>query len=460
MTQPARASYASRPITTATSEARPGRHANLVTSAQIEPGDVAAAPVAIFDSYWATTLAFTSSLGKRGVPMHFYGSSGGGRWSRYCARRAPCPPVQDAEKFLPWLEARIRSGEITRVAPTTDLIAYYISLLRDLFPPEVRRTIAPVSETEGCLIKTRFATLCEQIGQPTPATADAQDIDGALAAAERLGYPLILKPKSHLVVGFDERGDVVNDAAELRRAFRRYRIAPGQEMLARQFPDLLWPLLQKYIPAARTSVFSVSGFKDADGGIIAASLSCKRKQWPPDTGISTSQISCNDQRVLDAGLAAVDRLVSCGIFELELLVSGDELLAIDLNPRAFGFLSLDISLGNDLPWLWFASTLRILSAPTELPGRRPVVEARLLIPYWLGRTIARVFSLGVANGAALEQDAASRTVSMLGQWSDPLPMLMSNLRLLRHPGGLVRPYLRAAIKARRNGSQLSQQHSN
>src|SRR5580698_8536558 len=67
-------------------------------------------PVAIFDNYWSTTLAFARSLGRQGVPLHFYGS-GAGRWSRYRTRRFPCPPAESRE-FQPWLRDKIRSGEI------------------------------------------------------------------------------------------------------------------------------------------------------------------------------------------------------------------------------------------------------------------------------------------------------------------------------------------------------------
>jgi hypothetical protein len=418
-------------------------------SAHFEPAPipVSAAPVAVFDSFWATTLSFAVSLGRRKVPLHFYGS-GAGRWSRYCARRAPCPPVEDADQFLPWLQHRVRSGEIGRIAPTTDLIAYYASLLREDFAPEVRRTIAPLSELESCLIKTRFAAACARAGQPTPASVSPDDPESAFAAAEQIGFPLMMKPRSHLAVGSAERGQVVHDIDALRAAYRPYPIAPGQEAIAMCYPELRWPLLQKYVPSARTRVFSVSGFKDPDGGIIASSLSCKRQQWPPDTGISTSQISCNDARVQAVGLATVDRLISRGIFELELLADGSELLAIDLNPRAFGFLALDMALGNDLPWLWFRSTLQLLT-PEPVPAVQPIIESRLLIPYCIGRCVSALFrARGDKDPDGTPQPIPSASVSMLGNWSDPVPKLLSHLRLLRHPGGLVKPYVRAALRAR------------
>jgi D-aspartate ligase len=394
------------------------------------------------------------SLGRRGVPLHFYGS-GAGRWSRYSSRRAPCPPVEDADRFIPWLRRKIQSGEIQRVAPTTDLIAFYISMLREDFEPEVRRTIAPLVELERSLIKTRFGAACIRSGQPIPVTEAPDNVERGVAAAQRLGFPLMLKPKSHLVVG-DERGRLVRDMNELRAAYQQYEIAPGHESLAERYPELRWPLLQKYIPSARTRVFSISGYKDLHGGVIAASLSCKRRQWPPDTGISTAQFSWNDARILQQGLETVDKLVSCGIFELELLEAGTDLLAIDLNPRAFGFIALDIALGNDLPWLWFQSTLRPLESKVHYDPRR-VMECRLPIPYAISRCINALVGVRTPGEFETPYGGAPKggTVPMLGDWHDPVPMLLSNLRLLRHPGSLIRPYIRAALIERRRNQTLA-----
>jgi D-aspartate ligase len=410
---------------------------------------VESSPVALIDNFGSPTLAFAVSLGRRGVPLHFYGN-GAGHWSRYSSRRLACPPVEDADRFIPWLRRRIQSGEIQRIAPTTDLISFYVSMLREDFPPEVRRTIAPLVELERSLIKTRFGAACVRSGQAVPFTEAPDDVERGVAAAEHLGFPLMLKPKSHLVVG-DERGRLISDMRELRAAYRPYEVAPGRESLAERYPELRWPLLQKYVPSARTRVFSVSGYKDLHGGILASSLSCKRRQWPPDTGISTAQFSWNDTRILSGGLETVDKLVSRGLFELELLQSGTELLAIELNPRAFGFIGLDVALGNDLPWLWFQSTLRPLDVKVRSDPRH-VLECRLAIPYTINRCINAL--LGVRSADELEAAYSgsaprSRTIPMLGDWDDPLPMLLSNLWLLRHPGSLIRPYVRAALAERR-----------
>jgi predicted ATP-grasp superfamily ATP-dependent carboligase len=275
-------------------------------------------------------------------------------------------------------------------------------------------------------------------GHPMLATAAPDSVEAAAAAASNLGYPVMLKPKSHLAVGFAERGKLLWNESELRRHFRRYDVAPGQESIAAAYPELLWPLLQRYLPSARNRVYSVSGIKDADGGILAACVSYKREQWPPDVGISTVQVGCVDERILECGLQIVNQVLSRGIFEIELLADGDALYAIDLNPRGFGFIELDIARGFDLPWLWFRSTLGHLS-PEPAPPPRVSIEARHRVMH-LVKALSRPGGDDEKLPFKERRDSSKRrfTVSMQGSWSDPLPMIISNLYLMRHPRSFLR----------------------
>jgi hypothetical protein len=170
---------------------------------------------------------------------------------------------------------------------------------------------------------------------------------------------------------------------------------------------------------------------------LTACLSYKRDQWPPDTGVSTLQISHEDRRILEFGLNIVGQTLSRGIFEVELLADGDALYAIDLNPRAFGFLELDIALGSDLPWIWFCSTREAL-APLSRPANQPPLQAR----HWLLRALkSMALTRRDAPGAgpeSVEANSVRSSVSMLGHSSDFLPMIIGNLYLLRHPRSLMR----------------------
>jgi hypothetical protein len=247
----------------------------------------------------------------------------------------------------------------------------------------------------------------------------------------------MMKPKSHLAVGFSERGRLLMNESDLVRHFRQYQITQGQECIATMYPELAWPLLQRYIPSASNRVYSITGFKDADSGVLTACASYKREQWPPDVGVSTLQISCDDSRVLEFGLNIVNRALSRGIFEVELLADGDDLYAIDLNPRAFGFLELDMARGSDLPWLWFRSTIE---APPS--GQQPVSGVPIQARHWLLH-LFKAMAGAHTQAHAVESERGDRnkphvSVSMLGHRSDLLPMIICNLHLLRHPRSLMR----------------------
>ncbi len=351
--------------------------------------------------------------------------------------------MEDTTRFLPWLRERVAAGDITRIAPTTDLIAYYSSVLREDFPPDVRRTIAPLAEIEQALIKSRFSAACVRLGQAVPETRTPDSLEGALAAAAELGYPLILKPKSHIAVGTAERGGLIYSEEELRARFHSYEAMPGQESLAERYPELRWPLLQRYIHSARRQVFSVTGLKDPDSGIVTAAVSYKREQWPPDVGTSVTQISLRNERVLEAGLQTVDGLISRGIFELELVVDGVQLLAIDLNPRAFGFINLDIATGHDLPWLWFRSTLGQVVREAE-PARRVSMEARHVLLYLLKRMVEWRVRGPRPPVERRDRSRPREWMSIMGWPRDPLPLLISHARVLRHPRSLIRSLLATA----------------
>jgi hypothetical protein len=135
-----------------------------------------------------------------------------------------------------------------------------------------------------------------------------------------------------------------------------------------------------------------------------------------------------------------------------LLEDGNALYAIDLNPRAFGFLELDMARGADLPWIWYQSTLE---------AQRPAAEA--LLPVALEarhrlRHLLNAITRPNRSGNALPREERRHpgrprsSVSMVGHWSDPLPMILSNLQLLRHPRSLLRSQV-ASLRAQRNPEQ-------
>ncbi len=402
-------------------------------------------PIAVFDAPLPPAIAFVRSLGRVGVPVTVYADEAfpAARASRFTSGFHRCPPLAEVDAFLPWLGNEVAAGRIALAAPTSDLMAFYLGALRDEFPEPSRSLLPTLDSILDCLCKDRFADAITRAGFPVPRMALPVTAADAVRAADDLGYPLLMKPRSHLGVGLD-RGNVVRTRSELESLFRPYPVPPGQRSVIERYPELSLPMLQQYLDPAEHEVVSISGYVSPQGDASELSVSTKRALWPPRVGIGTLfervPMPSYGQRVAEAASA----LVRGAIFELEVLVrtrTGDQ-MAIDLNPRAFGQISLDIASGHDLPARWYegATCARLPErhvgrAPRYWVQGTPYVVGELIQLWRQPSRVRRLARLMRSPELRLPVHAAFR-------WDDPLPGVFHASRMLRHPGGLVRPFLR------------------
>jgi D-aspartate ligase len=396
-----------------------------------------AARVAIFDADAPPALAFVRSLGRAGVPLRVYSHR---RWpvcrySRWCMEFARCP-APNGEEFVPWLARELRAGRIDLVAPTSDVIAFHVATLADAFAPELRARFEPAEGVLASLFKDRFDAISRQFGFATPWASFPQSVEEARDLAGIFRYPAIVKPKSHVGVGI-ARGEVVRDASELRSVYREYSL-PASE--AERFPELALPMVQEYVPRALENLCSVSGVLGASGEIVAAAASRKIAQWPPALGIGIEFHAIDDPALVSYGAALAAAVLGRGIFEVELIRDPRDgrWLAIDLNPRAHGFVSLDMKRGNDLPLLWYRIATGETVAPRSTP--RHDVVWKHGVPHAVQRAVQRV------PGAPAPMHA--EIVDVVHHPEDRLPSIPFVATMLRHPGGLIRPFLRSATPPR------------
>jgi predicted ATP-grasp superfamily ATP-dependent carboligase len=394
-----------------------------------------AARVGIFDADAPTALAFARSLGRAGVAFRIYSSR---RWpvarfSKYCGEFGRCPDPEDADRFQPWLANELRLGAIDFVAPTSDLIAFHLAEVHDVFAPELRARLPAPGEVLACLFKDRFEAVCGQLGFRTPWAAYPRSVEDARDNASTFRYPAILKPKSHIGVGLS-RGEVVRDSEELRRSYRAYPIPPRQAGVCARYPALSLPMIQEYVPTALDNLYSVSGILGG-GEVIALAGSQKVAQWPPTLGIGIEFRCAGEPELLSRGAALARAVLGRGIFEVELIRDAriGDWVAIDLNPRAHGFISFDIARNNDLPLLWY----RLVSGQRVDPVAPPRDDLAWThsVPHAVWRWVNRV------KGVAAEQTRPGARVDVVNDPSDRLPTAPFLAVMLRHPGGLVRPFL-------------------
>lgn len=398
--------------------------------------------IAIFDADAPPALAFLRSLGRAGVRTCIYGPRAlpVARFSRFAADYRRCPDPEDSDAFLRWLEARVRDGDITCIAPTSDLLAFYISEVLHLLPARVQAALPSREAMLDALFKERLHEICARLGQVTPKTVSPRSLDEAMEMARGLEWPLVIKPKSHVGVGL-ARGVVVHERDDLRRHFVAYDFPVRGRTVLDRYPGLRWPLLQEYIPNALGNLFSVTGLLGAGGEPLAYSATRKVSQWPPQLGVGTLFEPYVDEGPPRRGVEIARGILGRGIFELELVFDErtERHVAIDLNPRAYGQIALDIARGHDLPLLWY----QLAHGRDPAPVGDAATDVRWVhsIPYHVGHLV------GLLRGPQRRTRLRRWAGGLRGAWvdvvndaADPLPSVAFTARMLRHPGGLLRPF--------------------
>ncbi len=404
-----------------------------------------AAPVAVFDADSPPALAFARSLGRAGVAVTVYSRSrvsvtGASRFATSWRR---CPDASEVEPFHRWLEGEVKAGNIGWIAPTSDLIVFHTVEVRHLLPAGMRDVTPGLDSLLDVLFKDRFGSACAAIHQPTPWSLCPRSREEVLASAHDLPYPLILKPRSHVGVGI-WRGVVASDEESLREVYQPYSIRSGNAAVLERFPELRWPMLQEYVPDALRHLFSISGVVGREGEVTALAVTRKISQWPPRLGVGTLFEGSDDAEVMRVGARIAKALIHRGLFELELIRDprSGQLLAIDLNPRAFGQISLDIARGHDLPLLWdrLATGAPLPEQPPPRDGVRWVHSIPFNIGHWIGLLSGPGRARKLRDYLAALAPGDER-VDIVNDLRDPLPTVVFTARMLRHPGGLVRPFL-------------------
>lgn len=401
--------------------------------------------VALFDVNEPPALACLGTLARQGVAVHAYGTQSWpvARFSKYLHSYQRCPSPTDHARFSAWLRERLQRGEITRVCPSSDLIAFHCAELREYFPAEVQPSITSIEAMQCALFKPRLGRGCEAVGVGVPATREPGSLEEALVMAESLGYPLIVKPKSHIGVGSQYRGGVVHSPQGLREHFRALPAQLGGEGLLQRYPELRWPMLQQYIQGADREVFGVSGFRTAEGKVHAAA-SRKTDFWPALVGIGMVSETLNSPQLVDMASRVMEHFDIRGPFAIEFLRQGEHYLAIDLNPRLNGRVTLEIARGQSLPWQWYQfSRNQPLPESESRSSSTQTIRWRHGIPY-LAASLTRLLRWP-NRGRQLRRwlaELRQPAVSVI-EGIDPLPRLVFLMVMLRHPSSLVKSYWRS-----------------
>jgi predicted ATP-grasp superfamily ATP-dependent carboligase len=285
------------------------------------------------------------------------GSPAPAHWSRSCHWRAVLPdPRDDPDAFLGGLENILREESHAILLPSTDVSMWLVSEQRERFAGLVHLALPDHDAVAAVLDKTRLIEEAPAVGLAAPASVVCSGFDEGISAAERLGLPVVVKPARSFVP----------DGGRFRQ--RPVTIVNDEPALGAALSDIGSPfLVQRYEEHGR--VVSLAGVMTTERLLASVAVRWQRR-WPPISGAASF---CETIAPPDGLTGRVERLLLTlrfsGIFELELLeLGGSRFAAIDLNPRPFGWMSLAVRAGANLPallcdWLRGADPTTVRGAP-------------------------------------------------------------------------------------------------
>ena len=210
-----------------------------------------------------------------------------------------------------------------------------------------------------------FSRILDNAGLLAPRNGTAIDIDGAIAVAEEIGYPVLVRP-SYVLGG---RGmEIIFDTETLRDYFVRMGdqaiIGPGQPLLVDRFlddaieidVDALYDGKRLYIGGVMEHI--------EEAGVHSGDSACT---LPP---VTLGNLDVD--RVRNATLAIAEGIGVCGLLNVQFAIGAGVLYVLEANPRAsrtvpFVSKALGIPLAKAASRIMIGETIDELVADGLLP---------------------------------------------------------------------------------------------
>jgi D-aspartate ligase len=314
----------------------------------------------VVDVGWVNGLAAIRSLGRAGAPVLAldHRPSALGFRSRYAQARI-CPDPQDEGAFVDFLATLGKELEApVPVFPTHDEPLNAIARaglgepFRFPFPPW--EVLARIQSKRAQL------EAAEAVGIAVPRTIVPGSATEARAAADELGYPVLVKPSS--TEGFKRRFG--------RQAFR----CETADEAAQAYADAeeYEPLVQEVVPGGDGTLFTLGSYLAADGEPLGLFCGRKLRQTPPGVGTCRVGEAVWDEEVVEQGLRLLKTLGHVGLSQVELKRDARDgaLRLMEVNPRLWQWHGLAAACGVDVTRIAYEDLTGARPAPANMNGRR------------------------------------------------------------------------------------------
>lgn len=267
---------------------------------------------------------------------------------------------------------------------------------------------APFHAIRDLLIKYRLYERSMEAGIAAPGTWLAEPG----MSLDCVTFPAVVKPQMRVGLKHWTRGRIARNKNELAVVLDEFQSRVSHhDTVLRADPVLACPIVQEYVVRPRRAVYHLVGYLSRAGEYVVAAHR-KVLQYPRRFGSGI----CFESEDVDAELAAgLLRLLSNagyhGIFEAEYVECGRRRLLIDLNPRTYNGLSLEVRRGYDLPWYLYLDAI----GETEPLSRELAAARERTPPHFAWRDGTRFWMMLV--GQSLSGGMGGRDVAEWLRWT-------------------------------------------
>jgi predicted ATP-grasp superfamily ATP-dependent carboligase len=306
------------------------------------------------------TLAATRVLGRAGIPVTVASDSvmGVARWSRYATRTVTCPSTLHPS-FTDWLAKFCAQHPGHVLYPTSDDTTYLFARHRERLSAHAKLALPSLASIMNVLDKKKLYLAAHAAGLRTPETRfPEQDSEVEPLAAEISGS-ILLKARCQILYRNRSKGELSRGSATLLEQYRGFdRSNEYGADLVEHYPEATRPMLQRYHAESADRIYSLAGYINPSGDLVAARGSYKVLQRPRKLGVGLCFESGPVDPLLLSGVRRLCALTGYhGLFQIEFVCVGDDRLLIDFNPRFYNQLAFDVARGLELPLIVYNEAL-------------------------------------------------------------------------------------------------------
>jgi predicted ATP-grasp superfamily ATP-dependent carboligase len=320
--------------------------------------------ILVTDAARGCAVAFIRSLGRRGWRVTAADSHPGGPGlrSRYAGDRLLYPPPSSApSEFVETLLDAARTRGLDLIVPLTDPAILPLSRARGRFEGVCKLALPEEPKLELAADKHRTVELARSLGVPVPETHLVCTVREAVERAEKLGWPVVLKPRFSQIYREGGRIDSfkVTFAADVADLETRMRPFEGK-------CDVL---LQAHCPGNGQGVELL-----LDRGRPLAAFQHRRlREVPIHGGASAFRESVAlDPTLFAYSMRLMEALEWTGLAMVEFKVGPDGPRLMEINGRVWGSLPLAVHAGVDFP----ARLVELLLSGPPASEEEPLVSYR------------------------------------------------------------------------------------